>query len=68
MNLVEQVLFMKNMKSKFKNNFIFYKKINHLNILEEKIPFKIKRPLPNGKFEMWTLDELTTDHLLSLIE
>lgn len=43
MNLVEQVLSMKNMKSKFKNNFIFYKKINHLNILEEKIPFKIKR-------------------------
>jgi DNA-directed RNA polymerase subunit K/omega len=32
------------------------------------IPFKIKRPLPNGKFEIWTLDELNKDHLLSLLE
>ena len=32
------------------------------------IPFKIKRPLPNGKFEIWTLDELQKDHLLSLLE
>jgi DNA-directed RNA polymerase subunit K/omega len=32
------------------------------------IPFKIKRPLPNGKFEIWTLDELEKDHLLSLLE
>jgi DNA-directed RNA polymerase subunit K/omega len=32
------------------------------------IPFKIKRPLPNGKFEIWNLDELTKDHLLSLLE
>jgi DNA-directed RNA polymerase subunit K/omega len=32
------------------------------------IPFKIKRPLPNGKFEIWTLDELKKDHLLSLLE
>jgi DNA-directed RNA polymerase subunit K/omega len=32
------------------------------------IPFKIKRPLPNGKFEIWNLDELKKDHLLSLLE
>jgi DNA-directed RNA polymerase subunit K/omega len=32
------------------------------------IPFKIKRPLPNGKFEIWTLDELYKDHLTSMIE
>ncbi len=32
------------------------------------IPFKIKRPLPNGKFEIWTLDELFKDHLLSQLE
>jgi len=32
------------------------------------IPFKIKRPLPNGKYEIWTLDELDKDHLLSLLD
>ncbi len=32
------------------------------------IPFKIKRPLPNGKYEIWTLDELKKDHLLSKFE
>ena len=32
------------------------------------IPFKIKRPLPNGKFEIWNLDELKKDHILSLLE
>ena len=32
------------------------------------IPFKIKRPLPNGKFEIWTLDELYKDHLLAQLE
>ena len=31
------------------------------------IPFKLKRPLPNGKFEIWTLDELLKDHLLALL-
>lgn len=32
------------------------------------IPFKIKRPLPNGKIEIWTLDELDKSHLLSYLE
>ena len=32
------------------------------------IPFKIKRPLPNGKFEIWTLDELFKEHLTSQLE
>ena len=32
------------------------------------IPFKIKRPLPNGKYEIWTLDELDKEHLLTLLE
>lgn len=32
------------------------------------IPFKIKRPLPNGKVEIWTLDELEKSHLLSYLE
>ena len=29
------------------------------------IPFKIQRTLPNGKIEIWTLDELNHEHLLS---
>jgi len=32
------------------------------------IPYKIRRPLPNGKFELWTIDELKKDHLLSQLE
>jgi DNA-directed RNA polymerase subunit K/omega len=32
------------------------------------IPYKIRRPLPNGKYEIWTLDELNKDHLLSLLD
>lgn len=51
---------------------------NHKNIPYEKIaeeelklnmiPFKIRRPLPNGKFELWTLEELNKEHLLSLLD
>lgn len=29
------------------------------------IPIKIQRTLPNGKLEIWSLDELKHDHLLS---
>lgn len=32
------------------------------------VPFKLRRPLPNGKFEIWTLDELKKDHLMFLLE
>ena len=32
------------------------------------IPFKIRRPLPNGKYEIWFLNELHKEHLLSLLE
>ena len=32
------------------------------------IPFKIRRPLPNGKFELWFLEELNKQHLLSLLD
>jgi DNA-directed RNA polymerase subunit K/omega len=32
------------------------------------IPFLIERPLPNGSFELWKLEELQKDHLLSLLE
>ena len=50
-----------------------YKGLPYDKIAEEElklnmIPFKIRRPLPNGKYELWTLDELKKDHLLSLLE
>ena len=32
------------------------------------IPYKIKRPLPNGTFELWDLEELYKEHLYSLLE
>jgi DNA-directed RNA polymerase subunit K/omega len=32
------------------------------------IPFKIRRPLPNGKFELWFLEELNKQHLISLLD
>jgi DNA-directed RNA polymerase subunit K/omega len=50
-----------------------FQTLSYDNIAEEElkrnmIPFKIKRPLPNGKYEIWTLDELQKDHLLSQFE
>ncbi len=45
-----------------------YDKIAEEEFKLNMIPFKIKRPLPNGKFEIWTLDELFKDHLLSQLE
>lgn len=49
-----------------------YEGLNYDKIAEEElklnmIPYKIKRPLPNGKYEIWTLDELFKDHLLNLL-
>jgi DNA-directed RNA polymerase subunit K/omega len=32
------------------------------------LPIKIKRPLPNGKFEIFNLDELYKDHLMTRIK
>lgn len=45
-----------------------YDKIAEQEFILNMIPYKIKRPLPNGKFEIWTLDELNKDHLISLLE
>ena len=50
-----------------------YQTLSYDRIAEEElklnmIPFKIRRPLPNGKFELWFLDELNKDHLLSLLD
>ena len=45
-----------------------YDKIAEEELKLNMIPFKIRRPLPNGKYELWTLDELSKTHLLSLLE
>jgi DNA-directed RNA polymerase subunit K/omega len=45
-----------------------YEKIAEEEFKKNMIPFKIKRPLPNGKYEIWLIDELYKDHLLSLLE
>ena len=49
-------------------NGLSYDKIAESELLLNMIPFKIKRPLPNGMFEIWALDELYKDHLLSQLE
>ena len=50
-----------------------YESLSYDKIAEEElklnmVPFKIKRNLPNGKYEIWLLEELYKDHLLSLLE
>ena len=45
-----------------------YDKISEEEFKRNMIPFKIKRPLPNGKYEIWTLDELKKEHLYSKLE
>jgi hypothetical protein len=50
-----------------------YESLSYDKIAEEElklnmIPFKIKRNLPNGKYEIWLLEELYKDHLLSQLE
>lgn len=40
-----------------------YEEIAEHELINNTIPFKIRRPLPNGKYEIWTLDELSKDHL-----
>ena len=50
-----------------------YQSLSYDKIAEEElklnmIPYKIKRPLPNGRYEIWTLSELKKEHLLSYLE
>jgi len=50
-----------------------YQSLSYDKIAEEElklnmIPYKIKRLLPNHKYEIWTLDELNKDHLLSYLD
>jgi DNA-directed RNA polymerase subunit K/omega len=40
-----------------------YEKIAEEELKLNMIPYIIKRPLPNGKFEKWYLDELYKNHL-----
>jgi len=40
-----------------------YDEIVMLEIKNNTCPLKIKRPLPNGKYEIWKLSELKKDHL-----
>jgi DNA-directed RNA polymerase subunit K/omega len=50
------------------HNGLSYDKIAEEEFKVNMIPFKIKRPLPNGKFEIWTIDELMKEHLYSQLE
>jgi len=50
-----------------------YQSLSYDKIAEEElklnmVPYKIKRPLPNGRYEIWTLDELNKEHLLSYLK
>lgn len=45
-----------------------YDKISEEELKLNMIPYLIKRPLPNGKYEIWKLEELYKDHLLALLE
>ena len=49
-----------------------HESLTYEEIAEEELklnmtPYKIKRRLPNGCYEIWTLDELYKDHLLTLL-
>jgi len=55
-------------KPLIKHNGLSYDKIAEKELMLNMIPFKIRRPLPNGKYELWTLDELYKDHLLSQLD
>jgi len=45
-----------------------YEKIAEEEFKNDMIPYKIKRPLPNGKFELWNLNELSKEHLYSQLD
>lgn len=50
-----------------------YQTLSYDKIAEEElklnmVPYKIKRPLPNGRYEIWSLEELKKDHLMSYLD
>jgi DNA-directed RNA polymerase subunit K/omega len=55
-------------KPLIKHDGLSYDKIAEKELILNMIPYKIRRPLPNGKYELWTLDELYKDHLLSQLD
>jgi DNA-directed RNA polymerases I, II, and III subunit RPABC2 len=44
-----------------------YESIAEQELLNNMIPFKIKRPMPNGNYEIWLVSELKKDHLVYLL-
>lgn len=44
-----------------------YENIAEQELLNNMIPFKIKRPMPNGTYEIWKVSELKKDHLVYLL-
>jgi DNA-directed RNA polymerase subunit K/omega len=49
-------------------SILSYEKIAEEELKLNMIPLKIIRPLPNGKFELWLLEELEKEHLYSQLE
>ena len=45
-----------------------YDKIAEEEFRTNMIPYKIRRPLPNGLYELWNMEELSKDHLYFLLE
>ena len=45
-----------------------YDKIAIEELKNNMVPFKIVRPMPNGTLELWRLEELGKEHLMSLLE
>jgi len=50
------------------HNDLTYEEIAVEELKHNMIPFKIKRPLPNNKIEIWELHELSKKHLESFID
>ena len=44
-----------------------YEEIAFEELKHNTIPFKIKRPLPNNKIELWKIEELDKEHLFTLV-
>ena len=45
-----------------------YDKIAIEELKNNMVPFKIIRPMPNGTLELWRLEELEKEHLMSLLD
>lgn len=45
-----------------------YDKIAIEELKNNMVPFKIVRPMPNGTLELWRLEELGKEHLMSLLD